>query len=126
MFNDKTYQGGFYMTHVKFTLNNKSTQRIIEHSVKYDVSINRSTTVVNRLMENQRSECIQAEDYEQSEGQRNTIKSVTLRLTFLQFNDKYPEHVTISVLRRFLYISNKMKWHCSVQCLNTFFSLFNT
>ncbi|MFU1827749.1 transposase, partial [Enterococcus faecium] len=56
------------MTQVHFTLNNEEVQSIIEHSVKDDVSKNILTTVFNQLMENQRTEYIQAEDYERSES----------------------------------------------------------
>ncbi|WP_211334289.1 transposase, partial [Vagococcus elongatus] len=50
------------MTQVHFTLESEEVQRIIEHSVKDDVSKNILTTVFNQLMENQRTEYIQAED----------------------------------------------------------------
>ena len=56
------------MTQVHFTLNSDEVQSIIEHSVKDDVSKNILTTVFNQLMENQRTEYIQAEDYERSES----------------------------------------------------------
>jgi len=51
------------MTQVHFTLNNKEVQSIIEQSVKDEVSKNILTTVFNQLMENQRTEYIQADDY---------------------------------------------------------------
>lgn len=60
------------MTQVYFTLNNEEIQSIIEHSVKDDVSKNILTTVFNQLMENQRTEYIQAEDYERSESRQMT------------------------------------------------------
>ncbi|SDF84165.1 Transposase, Mutator family [Facklamia miroungae] len=78
------------MTQVHFTLNSEEVQSIIEHSVKEDVSKNILTTVFNQLMENQRTEYIQADDYERSESrqsQRNgyyerdfTTRVGTLRL----------------------------------------------
>ncbi len=67
----KTYPGGRYMTQVHFTLNNEEVQSIIEHSVKDDVSKNILTTVFNQLMENQRTEYIQADDYERSESRQS-------------------------------------------------------
>ncbi|MCR1880208.1 IS256 family transposase, partial [Ligilactobacillus murinus] len=59
------------MTQVHFTLNNKEIQSIIEHSVKDDVSKNILTTIFNQLMENQRTEYIQADDYERSESRQS-------------------------------------------------------
>jgi len=63
--------GGRYMTQVHFTLNNKEVQSIIEQSVKDEVSKNILTTVFNQLMENQRTEYIQADDYERSESRQS-------------------------------------------------------
>ena len=59
------------MTQVHFTLNSEVVQSISEHSVKDDVSKNSLTTVFNQLMENQRTEYIQAEDYERSESRQS-------------------------------------------------------
>ncbi|MGY3749588.1 IS256 family transposase, partial [Vagococcus acidifermentans] len=62
------------MTQVHFTLKSEEVQRMIDHSVKDEVSKNILTTVFNQLMESQRTEYIQAEDYERSEkrqSQRN-------------------------------------------------------
>ena len=60
------------MTQVHFTLNNKEIQSIIEHSVKDDVSKKDIlTTIFNQLMENQRTEYIQADDYERSESRQS-------------------------------------------------------
>ena len=67
----KTYPGGRYMTQVHFTLNNEEVQSIIEHSVKDEVSKNILTTVFNQLMENQRTEYMQADDYERSESRQS-------------------------------------------------------
>lgn len=44
------------MTQVRFTLNSEEVQRIIEYSVKDEVSKTILTTVFNQLMENQRTE----------------------------------------------------------------------
>ena len=55
------------MTQVHFTLNTEEVQSIIEHSVKDDVSKNILTTIFNQLMEEQRSEYIQAKEYERTE-----------------------------------------------------------
>jgi len=62
------------MTQVHFTLNAEEVQSIIEHSVKDDVSKNILTTIFNQLMEEQRSEYIQAQEYERTDSrisQRN-------------------------------------------------------
>ena len=59
------------MTQVYFTLNSDEVQSIIEHSVKDDVSKNILTTVFNQLMENQRTEYIQAENYARSESRQS-------------------------------------------------------
>src|SRR5699024_10985330 len=63
----KTYLGGFHMTQVHFTLNTEEDQSIIEHSVKDDVSKNSLTTIFSKLMEEERSEYIQAKEYERKE-----------------------------------------------------------
>ena len=55
------------MTQVHFTLKSEEIQSIIEYSVKDDVSKNILTTVFNQLMENQRTEYIQAKEYERTE-----------------------------------------------------------
>lgn len=59
------------MSQVHFTLNSEEVQRIIEYSVKDEVSKTILTTVFNQLMENQRTEYIQAEDYERSENRQS-------------------------------------------------------
>ncbi len=51
------------MTQVHFTLKSEEIQSIIEYSVKDDVYKNILTTVFNQLMENQRTEYIQAKEY---------------------------------------------------------------
>ena len=58
------------MTQVHFTLKSEEIQSIIEYSVKDDVSKNILTTVFNQLMENQRTEYIQAKEYERTENRR--------------------------------------------------------
>ncbi|WP_262345991.1 transposase, partial [Staphylococcus aureus] len=55
------------MTQVHFTLKSEEIQCIIQYSVKDDVSKNILTTVFNQLMENQRTEYIQAIEYERTE-----------------------------------------------------------
>ena len=59
------------MTQAHFTLNNKEVQSIIEQSVKDDVSKNILTTVFNQLLENQRTEYIQADEYERSKSRQS-------------------------------------------------------
>lgn len=56
---------------IRTQANNEEVQSIIEHSVKGDVSKNILTTFFNQLMENQRTEYIQAEDYERSESRQS-------------------------------------------------------
>ena len=70
------------MTQVHFTLKSEEIQSIIEYSVKDDVSKNILTTVFNQLMENQRTEYIQAKEYERTENrqsQRNGYYERALR-----------------------------------------------
>ena len=62
------------MTQVHFTLKSEEIQSIIEYSVKDDVSKNILTTVFNQLMENQRTEYIQAKEYERTENRRFCCK----------------------------------------------------
>src|SRR5690625_149826 len=62
------------MTQLYFTLETEEIQSIIDHSVKDDVSKNILTTVFNQLMKEQRTEYLQANDYERSDeriSQRN-------------------------------------------------------
>ncbi|SDG52569.1 Transposase, Mutator family [Facklamia miroungae] len=59
------------MTQVHFTLNSGEVQSIIEHSVKEDVSKNILSTVFNQLIKNQRTEYIQADDYQRSESRQS-------------------------------------------------------
>lgn len=66
MFLAKTYQGGFHMTQVHFTLKSDDIQNIIEKSVKDETSKRILQTLFNQLMEHQRTEYIQADSYERS------------------------------------------------------------
>jgi len=62
------------MTHIHFTLKTKEIQNLIDESVQDDSSKNILTTMFNQLMENQRTEYIQATQYERSNqciSQRN-------------------------------------------------------
>ena len=59
------------MTQVHFTLNSEEVQNIIERSVNDDVSKKILTTVFNQLMENQRTEYIQADAYERSKSRQS-------------------------------------------------------
>jgi len=62
------------MTHLHFTLETKEIQSLIDKSVKDDLSKTILTTVFNQLMEEQRTQYIQAEAYERSDeraSQRN-------------------------------------------------------
>ena len=82
------------MTQVHFTLKSEEIQSIIEYSVKDDVSKNILTTVFNQLMENQRTEYIQAKEYERTENrqsQRNGYYERSFTTGTLEL--KYPEHV---------------------------------
>lgn len=62
------------MTHIHFTLETEEIQNLIDQSVQDDISKNILQTVFNQLMENQRTEYIQATEYERSNqrvSQRN-------------------------------------------------------
>ena len=62
------------MTHIHFTLKPKEIQNLIDQSVNNDISKKILQTVFNQLMENQRTEYIQATEYERSnqrKSQRN-------------------------------------------------------
>ena len=61
----KTYPEDF--TDPSTFTKSEEIQSIIEYSVKDDVSKNILTTVFNQLMENQRTEYIQAKEYERTE-----------------------------------------------------------
>src|SRR5690625_1231508 len=79
------------MTHIHFTLETKEIQSLIEKSVQDDVSKNILQTVFNQLMENQRTEYIQAAEYERSNervGLRNGYydRSWTTRIGTLELN----------------------------------------
>src|SRR5699024_12515428 len=70
----KTYLEADHMTHLHFTLETKEIQSLIDKSVKDEVSKTILTTVFNQLMEEQRTQYIQAEAYERSDeraSQRN-------------------------------------------------------
>jgi len=54
------------MTHIHFTLKREEIQSLIETSIKDDISKNILTTVFNQLMEEQRTQYIQASNYERS------------------------------------------------------------
>ena len=72
------------MTQIHFTLNNEEVKSIIEHSVKDDVSKNILATVFNQLMENQRTEYIQADDYERSESRQSQRNEKALFASILE------------------------------------------
>ena len=70
----KTYTRRTLHDPVHFTLKSEEIQSIIEYSVKDDVSKNILTTVFNQLMENQRTEYIQAKEYERTENRQSQRK----------------------------------------------------
>lgn len=81
------------MTQVHFTLNNEQVQNIIEHSVEGDTAKSILTTIFNQLMENQRTEYIHADNYEQSEkrhSQRNGYYERTFTTRVGTLNLKVP------------------------------------
>ena len=87
------------MTQVHFTMKSEEIQRIIDHSVKDDVSKNILTTVFNQLMESERTEYIQAEDYERSESRQsqlkynNTINKFSIRyFAYIGFNHSFSQN----------------------------------
>jgi len=79
------------MTHIHFSLDSKEIQNLIDQSVQNDVSKSILQTVFNQLMENQRSEYIQATEYERSDeriSQRNGYykRTWTTRIGSLELN----------------------------------------
>src|SRR5690625_3766248 len=79
------------MTHLHFTLETKEIQNLIEKSVQDDLSKSILQTVFNQLMENQRTEYIQATKYERSNkriSQRNGYykRNWTTRIGTLELN----------------------------------------
>ena len=94
------------MTQVHFTLKSEEIQSIIEYSVKDDVSKNILTTVFNQLMENQRTEYIQAKEYERTENRQS------------QRNGYYERSFTTRVGTLELKVPRTRDGHFSPQCLN--------
>jgi putative transposase len=66
------------MTQVHFTLKSEEIQSIIEYSVKDDVSKNILTTVFNQLMENQRTEYIQASKKNMNEQKTDKVNEMAI------------------------------------------------
>src|SRR5690625_4509806 len=100
------------MTHIHFTLKREEIQSLIETAVKDDISKNILTTVFNQLMEEQRTQYIQASDYERSSkrtSQRNGYydRNWTTRIGSLDL--KVP-------LLHCLSVTNVMKKHYSHRC----------
>jgi len=81
------------MTHLHFTLKTEEIQNLIDKSVKDDLSKTILTTVFQKLMEEQRTQYIKANEYERSDecvSQRNgyyqrgwTTRIETLDLLYL-------------------------------------------
>ena len=94
------------MTQVHFTLKSEEIQSIIEYSVKDDVSKNILTTVFNQLMENQRTEYIQAKEYERTENRQS------------QRNGYYERSFTTRVGTLELKVPRTRDGHFHPQCLN--------
>lgn len=59
------------MTQVHFTLNTEEIQKLTDQSVQDDLSKTILTTVFNQLMEEQRNEYLQADEYERSEHRKS-------------------------------------------------------
>ena len=115
------------MTQVHFTLKSEEIQSIIEYSVKDDVSKNILTTVFNQLMENQRTEYIQAKEYERTENrqsQRNGYyeRSFTTRVGTLEL--KVPEHVMAIFHPQCLNVINETKKPSWLQCWKCMYQAF--
>jgi len=77
------------MTQVHFTLDTEEIQNLIDRSVQDDLSKSILTTVFNQLMKEQRTEYLQADDYERSnhrKSQRNGyyIRDFTTRIGTLE------------------------------------------
>ena len=86
------------MTQVHFTLKSEEIQSIIEYSVKDDVSKNILTTVFNQLMENQRTEYIQAKEYERTENRQSQRNGYIGRLGISLKKWGFPSHRFMEVL----------------------------
>ena len=97
------------MTQVHFTLKSEEIQSIIEYSVKDDVSKNILTTVFNQLMENQRTEYIQAKEYERTENRQSQRNGYYERSFTTRVEEKYPEHVMAIFHPQCLNVINETK-----------------
>ena len=93
------------MTQVHFTLKSEEIQSIIEYSVKDDVSKNILTTVFNQLMENQRTEYIQAKNM--NEQKTDKVNEMAIMSAALR-------HVGTLELK----VPRTRDGHFSPQCLN--------
>jgi len=62
----KTYQGGNHMTQVHFTLETEEIQSLIENSVKDDTAKSILKMVFHQVMEQERTDYLQVDDYERS------------------------------------------------------------
>jgi len=110
------------MTQVHFTLNNEEVQSIIEHSVKDDVSKNILTTIFNQLMEEQRTEYIQAQEYERTndrKGNGMTITSERIPHVLERLNEPSHGQEMVNSHRPFLSVTSGTKkpfwllcWRC--------------
>ena len=94
------------MTQVHFTLKSEEIQSIIEYSVKDDVSKNILTTVFNQLMENQRTEYIQAKNM----NEQKTDKVNEMAIMSADFTTR------VGTLE--LKVPRTRDGHFSPQCLN--------
>ncbi len=116
------------MTQVHFTLKSEEIQSIIEYSVKDDVSKNILTTVFNQLMENQRTEYIQAKEYERTENrqsQRNGYyeRSFTTRVGTLEL--KVPRTRDGTIFHpQCLNVINETKKPSWLQCWKCMYQAF--
>jgi len=64
------------MAHLHFTLKTSEIQNLIDQSVKDDISKTILTTVFNQLMEEQRTQYIQANEYERSSIERVNVMAI--------------------------------------------------
>ncbi len=79
------------MTHINFTLELEQVQELIEKSGSNDLAKPMLTTILNQLMDKQRDEYVQVDDYvrnEQRQTQRNGYyqRSYTTRIGKLELN----------------------------------------
>ena len=113
------------MTQVHFTLKSEEIQSIIEYSVKDDVSKNILTTVFNQLMENQRTEYIQAKNMnEQKTDKVNEMAIMSAALHVGTLELKVPRTRDGHFHPQCLNVINETKKPSWLQCWKCMYQAF--